>query len=576
MRQFALIVIALVLFPGCRQETQKVTKTVKSDSLFTSIADEFIEGFLKARPRTATYLGVHTYDGQLNDLSKKALDAEVARLKVFDQQLSVFDTAGLSVRTRMDVTILRNVIKQELFGFEDLRQYQTNPLIYAGALDMSLYVTRDFAPLEQRMRAVHNMQLNASALMQQARENLNDSLARPHVETAIQIAQGGASFMEKQLKAAFTSVSNDSLRKAFNASNKVAVKALRDYATWLEKVKLPKAHNRYAIGRDNYVKMLLYNEGITTSPEDILLNCEKLLRDEQEKFAQVARKIDPTKEKAIDVFKELQKDHSTAANLIPDARKNAESIRQFLLDKKIISMPSDVRVTITETPEFARATSTASMDTPGPFEKATQAYYYITPVDPKWTKQQQEEWLSLFSRYVTDVITIHEAYPGHYTQFLHLNASQATRVEKIFTSYAFVEGWAHYTEQMMIEEGFGTADSLTQAKYHLAQLNESLLRLCRMYVSIKMHLQGMTVEEGTKFIEENAYYEHQGAHHEAMRGTYDPGYLSYTLGKQQFLRLRADYKAKQGNNFSLQEFHDKVLSFGGPPVELVRQMIMEN
>ncbi|MEJ1240406.1 DUF885 domain-containing protein [Chryseolinea sp. T2] len=518
-------------------------------------------------------MGIHTYDGQLNDLSKKALDAEVARLKSFDQRMSAFDTAGLSAITKMDFNILYNSIRQELFSFETLRLYHTSPMVYAN-LDVSGYITRDFAPIEDRMLYVHNMQLAAPALFQWAHENLDDSLARPHIETAIQIAKGGASFMEKELKAAFAGVKNDSLRKVFDESNKVAVKGLRDYASWLEKEKMPKAHNRFAIGRDNYVKMLLYNEGITTSPEEILSNCEKLLKAEQEKFAQVAKKIDPSKGKAIDVFKELQKDHSTAANLIPDARKNAESIRQFLIDKKIISMPSDVRVLIKETPEFARATSTASMDTPGPFEKATQAYYYITPVDVKWSKKQQEEWLSLFSRYVTDVITIHEAYPGHYTQFLHLNASKATRVEKIFTSYAFVEGWAHYTEQMMIEEGFGSSDSLTQAKYHLAQLNESLLRLCRMYVSLKMHLSNMTVEEGTKFIEENAYYEHQGAHHEAMRGTYDPGYLSYTLGKQQFLKLREDYKAKMGDRFSLQEFHDKVLSFGGPPVEMVRERIM--
>ncbi|HTF21398.1 MAG TPA: DUF885 family protein, partial [Chryseolinea sp.] len=214
-------------------------------------------------------------------------------------------------------------------------------------------------------------------------------------------------------------------------------------------------------------------------------------------------------------------------------------------------------------------------DTPGPFEKATQAYYYITPVDAKWTPKQKEEWLTLFSRYVTDIVTIHEAYPGHYTQFLHLNASKATRVEKIFNSYAFVEGWAHYTEQMMIEEGFGGQDSVTLAKYHLAQLNESLIRLCRMYVSLKMHLEGMTVEEATKFIEENAYYEPEPAHHEAMRGTYDPGYLSYALGKQQFLKLREDFRKLKGANFSLQEFHDKVLSYGAPPVELVRGMIME-
>lgn len=575
MRHLTAVFVFVLLLAGCKRESTPSTIVTagSGDAAFIQLSDEYIDGFLKARPRTATYLGIHDFDGQLMEAGKPAIAAELARLKTFDQKMMAFDTASLSPRMLMDFKILHAAIGQEIFGIEDLRQFETSPLLYAGNIDMSLFVTRDFAPLEQRMRLVDRMQRAAPGLLAHARENLDDSLARPHIETAVQIARGAASFLENELKAAFASVKNDSVQKSFAASNKLAVQALRDYAQWLEKEKMPKAHNRYAIGRDNYVKMLRFNERLTVAPEEILKSCEMWLRDEQALFAQVARRINPGK-KAIEVFNDLQKDHSTAANLISDARKNAESIRQFLLDKNIISMPSDVRVTITETPAFARATSTASMDTPGPFEKATQAYYYITPVDPKWSAKQKEEWLSMFSTYVTDVITIHEAYPGHYTQFLHLNASKASRVEKIFTSYAFVEGWAHYTEQMMIEEGFGAQDSLTQAKYHLAQINESLVRLCRMYVSIKMHLEGMTVEEGTKFFEENAYYEHQPAHHEAMRGTYDPGYLSYALGKQQFLKLREDYRKKRGEKFSLREFHDLVLSFGGPPVELVRGMIM--
>ena len=575
MRRIIVLVITIVTFAQCKREVKETTSVVSADSMFVKLSDEYLDGFLKARPRSATYLGVHEFDGNLIDLSKPALDAEVARLRSFDQRLIAFDTMHLSPRALMDFKILHAAIRQELFSFVDLRLYQTSPLVYPSNADVSLYVTRDFAPLETRMRLVDRMQRAIPEMMKHARENLDDSLARPHVETAIQIAEGAASFMKAQLKEAFAAVKNDSLRTAFNESNKQSVQALNDYAAWLKKEKLPKAHNHYAIGRENYVKMLLYNERLSTSPEEILKTCERLLKDELAQFAAVAKKIDPSK-KVAEVFNDLKKDHSTAANLIPDARKNAESIRQFLLDKKIISMPSNVRVTITETPEFARATSTASMDTPGPFEKATQAYYYITPVDVKWTKKRQEEWLSLFSRYVTDVITIHEAYPGHYTQFLHLNASKATRIEKIFPSYAFVEGWAHYTEQMMIEEGFGAQDTLTQAKYHLAQLNESLLRLCRMYVSLKMHLEGMTVEEATKFFEENAYYEHEGAHHEAMRGTFDPGYLSYALGKQQFLKLREDYRTRLGDKFSLQEFHDKVLSYGGPPLVLLREAVMKN
>ncbi|HTF19318.1 MAG TPA: DUF885 family protein, partial [Chryseolinea sp.] len=358
MRNTAIFLLAMITLCGCQREVKVTTEIGSSDSSFAKLADDYIAGFLKARPRVATYLGIHEYDGQLVDVSKAALDAEVARLKSFDQQMSGFDTTALSLRMKMDFKILHAAIKQELFGFEDLRQYQTSPLLYAMSPDMSLYITRDFAPLEKRMRFVDQMQRMTPALLTQARENLDDSLALPHIETAIQIANGAASFMEKQLKEAFAAVKNDSLRKAFGESNLLSVQAFRDYATWLEKEKLPKAHNRYAIGRANYVKMLLYNERLATSPEEILRNCQALMRSEQEQFVKVARKIDPEK-KTIEVFNDLKKDHSSAANLIPDARKNAEGIRQFLIDKKIISMPSDVRVTITETPEFARATSTA-------------------------------------------------------------------------------------------------------------------------------------------------------------------------------------------------------------------------
>jgi uncharacterized protein (DUF885 family) len=322
--------------------------------------------------------------------------------------------------------------------------------------------------------------------------------------------------------------------------------------------------------------MLLYNEMLTITPEEILAMGIEELKKEQALFAEVARKIDPNK-KAIDVFESIKKDHPTAKNLIPDAKKNLEAIRQFLIDKKIITIPSDVRVSVQETPPFARSTGTASMDTPGPFEKkATEAFYYITPVEDNWSAKQKEEWLTQFNYYVTDIISIHEAYPGHYVNFLHLNASGATKIEKIFFSYAFVEGWAHYTEKMMIEEGFGATDSITAAKYHLAQLDESLLRLCRLCVSVKTHCEGMSLADATKFIQNNAYYSYKPAYQEALRGTFDPGYLSYTLGKLQILKLREDYKKQEGTNFSLQKFHDTLLGSGAPPVELIREIMIRN
>ena len=308
------------------------------------------------------------------------------------------------------------------------------------------------------------------------------------------------------------------------------------------------------------------------------------LRRKQAVFAEAAREIDPTR-KPIEVFQAIQKDHPTEQTLIPDTAKDLDTIRQFVVDRHIVTIPSPVRAIVAETPQYLRATSFASMDTPGPFEtKATEAYYYVTPVEANWTPKQKEEWLTAFNYYTTDIVSIHEVYPGHYVQFLCLNASPATKLEKIFSSYAFVEGWAHYTEQMMVDEGFGASASpnptpeerIKAAKYRLAQTDEALLRVCRLCVSIRMHCQGMSVEEATKFFQDNCYYEQKTARQEAIRGAFDPEYLYYTLGKLEILKLREDYRKQEGGDFSLEKFHNEMLRHGAPPIRLLREVMLRD
>jgi len=566
----------VILLSNCSSPTGENGLSNTPDTEFDKLADEYLAGYFAWRPQLGTYLGLHQYDGKLKDYSKSSIEAEQARLKEYENKLVSFPKDSLSARMYYDYRILLSALRQELFSIEDLSIYTKNPMIYAGSLDLNIYIQRNFAQLEDRMKSIIAIEETAPTIFAAARENLADSLAKPYIETAILIARGGASFLKNELAEALKEVKDDSLQQSFAKSNALAASELENFATYLEKQKLPKAHNSYAIGKENYQKMLLYNEMLTITPEEILAMGMEELKKEQTLFAEVAKKINPNK-KASDVFEDLKKDHPTAANLIPETKKNLEAIRQFLLDKKIISIPSEVRVNVAETPKFARSTGTASMDTPGPFETtATEAFYYITPVEDNWTAKQKEEWLSQFNYYVTDIVSIHEAYPGHYVNFLHLNASNATKIEKIFYSYAFVEGWAHYTEKMMIEEGFGATDSLTAAKYHLAQLDESLLRLCRLIVSVKTHCEGMSLADATKFIQDNAYYSYKPAYQEALRGTFDPGYLSYTLGKLQILKLREDYKKQEGANYSLQKFHDTLLGSGTPPIELIREIMIRN
>ena len=380
------------------------------------------------------------------------------------------------------------------------------------------------------------------------------------------------------------SVADPVIQREFQAVCQPAVSAYNEYAAWLKTEKLPQADNSYSLGRQNYITMLK-TEFIEMAPEEILKAGLKELAAEQGRFVEAANLIEPSR-KPMEIFREMQAEHPTAANLIPDTRKNLEVIRKFLVDHRILTIVSQVRPKVEETLPPFRASSFASMDTPGPFEKkATEAYYYVTPVEPDWPARQAEEWLTAFNYYALDVTSIHEAYPGHYLQFLTLNASPLTTVAKIAGSYPFTEGWAHYTEQMMLDEGYGApnkgekstpAQQARAAKYRLEQSDEALLRLCRLCCSIKLHCQGMTVEEATRFFMDNCYYEEKPANSEAKRSTYDPGYLYYTLGKLMILKLRRDWQAQEGNRFSLQRFHDEFLRHGAPPIPLLRQMMLKD
>jgi uncharacterized protein (DUF885 family) len=582
MQKFLFFPLCLLL-AGCAEVGPTSVADKNIDSSFDKLANDYLAGYLSWRPQTGTSLGLHEYDGKVTDFSQASLDGELARLKRFDQELAKLQPQQLAHQRSYDYRILRGAIKREIFSFEQARIYSQNPMTYSGVLDVSIYIKRNFAPLENRVQSVIEILKQAPDITGAARANLAEALPRPQIETAIEQANGAADFLAKDLVTALKTMTNETLMGRFNTANQAAIEQLRGYATYLKEQKLPKANESYALGREKYQRLLEYGELLSLTPEQVLEVGLQELRRKQEAFARAAGEIDPGK-KPIEVFKAIQKDHPTEQNLISDTAKNLEMIRQFLTEHRIITLPSNVRATVAETPQFLRATSFASMDTPGPFEtKATEAYYYVTPVEPDWPAQQKEEWLSAFNYYTTDIVSIHEAYPGHYVQFLCLNASPATRLEKVFAGYAFTEGWAHYAEQMMVDEGFGITsakpskeESIRAAKYRLAQIDEALLRVCRLCASIKMHCQGMTVDQAAKFFEENCYYEAKPARQEAVRGSFDPEYLYYTVGKLEILKLREDYRQEQGANFTLRKFHDELLRHGAPPVRLLREVLLRD
>jgi uncharacterized protein (DUF885 family) len=573
MNNLRSLLLSLLAFAGCVGARADQTE---ADTAFHKLADEYIHGSFLFSPLSGVGLGLHEYDGLVPNYSRASLDTELRRLKDFDTRLAAFpQRKQLTAAGEFDYRMLQLAVQHNLFEFEEAHAFDKNPMTYAEALDFNVYLKRDFAPLAERLRSIIKLAQATPAFLATARENLVDPLPKPKVELAIEIARGAAAYLTKDLANALHSVTDEKLLADFREANAHAITAFREFAIWLEKEKLPLVDDHFALGEKRFRKFLATRDAITLAPERILEIGLAELKREQTIFAEAAKIAAPSKA-PHEAMRELQRDHPTADALIPDTKRNLEAIRQFLIKREIITIPSEVRATVAETPAYQRAGSFASMDAPGPFEKrGAEAYYYVTPVEPEWSDKEKDEWLGAFNHYTADVVSIHEAYPGHYLQFLHLNASSVSRVQKIYSSYAFVEGWAHYSEQMLLDEGFG-GSGVEGAKYRLAQSDEALLRICRLCVSVKMHCQGMSVDEATQFFRDNCYYEEKPARQEAMRGTFDPGFLFYTLGKLQLLKLRRDFEKQEGANYSLRKFHDAVCDHGQMPIRFLREILLKD
>src|ERR1043166_8005924 len=417
--RWRFVFLFALMLVGC------ATRRISPDTEFNRLADEYLAGFLAWRPAMGMSLGFHQYDGRITDHSRASLDAELRRLKEFDARLTRIDPKELTREAQFDYRLLQSNIRAEIFGFERGENYSQNPMTYAQAIDLTQYIKRDYAPLTNRVRSIVAIEKQTPLLFSAARVNLDRVLSKPFVETAIDVVEGHISFLEKDLPLAVTNVNDAALLTEFNAANRIALNELSNFMAWLKSERLPNADNSFALGRERFREMMRLTEFVELTPEQILEIGLRELKNEQKKFADAAR-VAHVDRPAVEVFKAIQNDHPTAEGLIPDTKKNLEAIRAFVAEHNIVTILSEVRVRVEETPPPFRRTSFASMDAPGVFEtKATEAYYYVTPTEPDWPEKQKDEWLTAFNYYTTDVVTIHEAYPGHYVQFLALKDSGA-------------------------------------------------------------------------------------------------------------------------------------------------------
>jgi len=538
---------------------------------------EFVDDYYKAQfawdPGSATYAGIHDFDDKLPDLSHGAITTRIQRLRLFAARLEVIrKEAKLSDADAIDAEVLDAAINAERLELGTVMDWKRNPVVYVGkpAEAIDQLMKRSFAPPADRLKLIIGRLKMAPALIAAMKANVENP-PKEFADLGLIVAKGSVEFFKGDLAvwAKEAAKGDAKLFEAFEAANKPVIEAFQDAVGFIEKELLPKAQGKYAIGAKAFIEKLAYEEMLDIPLEKLLAIGEANLKRDRELFIATAKKIDP-KATPEAVLAKLTEDFPKPDDLVGATRSTIERTRKFLIDKKICTVPSEVRPTIAETPPFMRTGGFASMDTPGAYEtKATEAFYYVTPPEKEWDALKKAEHMRQFNKTGLDVITIHEAYPGHYLQFL--NAKQyPTKVRKLYTCGTNVEGWAHYTEQMIIEEGYGNGDP----KYLLAQLSEALLRDCRYVVGIKLHTEGWTVEQGKKFFVEQGFQEPEVGFQEARRGTYNPTYLYYTLGKLQIYKFREDYKKAKGKDFNLMRFHDDFVKQGGLPIKLIRKIML--
>jgi uncharacterized protein (DUF885 family) len=529
---------------------------------WNKLVDDFFDGYFKFHPTEGTQSGFHQYDAQLESRTKAAITEEIAFDKDFRTRLQAFDSKRLPFEDQQDYELLMASLNGNLLDLENIRQWEKNPDRYSSGITNSAFVimSRNFAPADERLRSLIAREKLMPAVFDAAGANLSNP-PRVYTEIAIEQLPGIVSFFQKDVPAAFTDVKDPQLQAEFKHSNDAVIAALEKYQDFLKSELLPISKGDFRI--DDEMVDLPLDRLLQVGYDDLHRN--------QEWFKRVAKRINP-KKTPQQLLAEMQKDHPAGDQLLQAYRDDLGGIRQYIVDKKIVTIPSAVPPIVEETPPFMRALTFASMDTPGPFEKvAKEAFFNVTLPEANWSKKRTDSFLGGDNRFTMIAVAIHEVYPGHYVQFLWV-PSAPSKIRKLVGCGSNAEGWAHYSEQMMLDEGFGNGDP----KLRLGQLQDALLRDARFIVGISMHTGKMTMDQAIEFFQKEGYQTKSVAEMETKRGTSDPTYLVYTLGKLEIMKLRADYQRKEGTNFSLQQFHNEFLKQGFPPIKLIRQTMLGN
>jgi uncharacterized protein (DUF885 family) len=557
---------------------------------FQVITDQyFSDVYFHFSPTAGTSAGLHQYDTQLEDYSAAGVQKEIAALHEYEKKVEAVDPSALDASVAGDREILLGNIRSQLLTLEVIRPWEKNPDNYSSGVTNSIFVImeRPYAPADTRLHAVVEREKLIPQVLEEARKNLKNP---PHIYTEIALEQidGLVSFFQNDVPSAFSSVTDPDTKADFAKSNAAVIEALKSYGVWMKTDLLPRSNGDYRLGAETFRKKLAYDEMVDIPLDHLLQIAFNDLHKNQAEFARGAKEVDPTKTPQ-QVLAELATLHPAPDKLLPAFHNTFDSLISFINANHIITIPSTEQPTLEETPPFMRATTFASMDPPGPFEThSAKAYFNVTLPEKDWTVEHVAEHMASFNVGTIISTSVHEAYPGHFVQFLWM-PEFPSKIRKILWANTNVEGWAHYCEQMMLDQGYdapganATAEQIRESRLvRLGQLQDALLRDARFVNSIKLHTgEGepggkWTMEQAIDFFVKEGYQSRSVGEVETKRGTADPTYLYYTLGKLEIMKLREDMKKKDGAGFNLQTFHDNFMRQGFAPIKIIRKAMLHS
>jgi uncharacterized protein (DUF885 family) len=547
---------------------------------FNFISDQyFSDVYFHFSPTLGTADGLHEYDSQLEDYSAANIQREIAALHSYEKKVEAIDPSAIDASVAGDREILLNSIRSSLLTLEVIRPWEKNPDNYSSGITSSAFVImeRPYASVDTRLRAVVEREKQMPQVLLEARKNLKNP---PKISTEIALEQidGIVGFFQTDVPSAFAEATDADAKAAFAKSNAAVIEALKAYGAWMKSDLLPRSNGDYKLGAETFSKKLAYDEMVDIPLDHLLDIAYADLHKNQAEFARIAKEVDPTKTPQ-EVLAELATIHPAPDRLLGTFQDTFASLISFINTHHIITIPSTVEPTLEETPPFMRATTQASMDPPGPFEThSTKAYFNVTLPEKNWTAEHIAEHMAAFNVGTVISTSVHEAYPGHYIQFLW-TPQFPSKIRKVLGANTNIEGWAHYCEQMMLDQGYGQpgagANNEREAKLiRLGQLQDALLRDARFVNSIKLHTGQFTFDQAVDFFVKEGYQSHSVGLVETKRGTSDATYLYYTLGKLEIMKLRADMMKKQGAAFNLQTFHDNLMRQGFAPIKIIRKAML--